>query len=66
MEFAAAADAERRIHVYGDTALETGRYGAKGTFKGKPFSETGRYTTTWIWRDLRWQIIADHVSMVKK
>ena len=66
MEFAAADDAERRIRIYGDTALETGSFTFRGTFKGKPFSEYGRYTTTWIKRDGRWQMVADHISLINE
>lgn len=58
---------DKKVRIVGNTsAVETGMYHTTGTTKGKPFDETGRYTTTWIWRDLRWQVIADHVSLVKK
>jgi len=66
MELAAANDAERRIRIYGATAVETGSFTFRGTFKGKPFSEYGRYTTTWIKRDERWQMVADHISSINE
>lgn len=53
---------DKRFRIYRSTAVETGRYTIKGTHKGKPFSEAGRYTTTWVRRDGRWQIVADHNS----
>ena len=58
---------DKKVRVTGNTsAVETGMFHAAGTHKGKAFDETGRYTTTWIWKDLRWQVIADHNSIVKK
>ena len=55
---------EMRLRVYGDMAVETGRFTAKGTNRGRPFTEIERYTTIWIKRDGRWQIVADHVSEI--
>ena len=59
---------DQKVRVIGNnTAVETATIRTKGTDKdGKPFDDTERYTTTWVWRDLRWQIIADHTSTVKK
>lgn len=57
---------EQRVRVIGNyTAVETGLIRYKGANKGKPFEITKRYTTTWFWRDFRWQIVADHTSAVK-
>jgi hypothetical protein len=62
-----AETTDKKIRILGNnTAVETGIYHVIGTSKGKAFDETGRYTTTWIWKDLRWQIIADHNSIVAK
>jgi len=58
---------DKKVRIIGNSAaVETGMYHAIGSYKGKAFDETGRYTTTWIWKDLRWQVIADHNSIVKK
>ncbi len=62
LESLGADDKEMRILIYGDVAVETGRYTAKGTNRGKPFTEMERYTTVWVKREGRWQIVADHVS----
>lgn len=57
---------DQKVRVIGNNAaVETGVYRFKGAFKGKPIEETGRYTTTWVFRALRWQIVADHTSVVK-
>jgi hypothetical protein len=48
------------------TAVETGKIRYVGTSAGAPYDITQRYTTTWVsWGD-RWQIIADHATMVKQ
>jgi hypothetical protein len=60
--FLTAKTEDKNFRIYGNTAVETGRFSDTGTFKGKPFSETGRYTTTWIYRDGKWKIVADHTS----
>jgi uncharacterized protein (TIGR02246 family) len=53
---------DKNFRIYRNTAVETGKFSSTGTYKGKPFSETGRYTTTWIYRDGKWKIVADHTS----
>ena len=59
---------DQKVRVIGNgAAIETGTFRVKGTDKdGKPFDETERYTTTWVWRGGRWQIAADHTSEIKK
>ncbi len=58
---------DQKVRLVGNNgAVETGIYKVKGTSKGKPFEETGRYTTTWIARNGQWKIIADHTSIIKK
>lgn len=58
---------DRKVRVIGNAAaVETGIYRIKGTSKGQPFDETGRFTSTWIWRAGRWQVVADHTSEIKK
>jgi hypothetical protein len=57
---------EQKVRVIGNyTAVETGLIRYKGANNGKPFDITKRFTTTWFWRDFRWQIVADHTSAVK-
>lgn len=57
-----AKASEKKFRIYRNAALETGRYDVTGTYKGTPFTEAGRYTTTWIYKDGKWQIVADHTS----
>lgn len=58
---------DRKVRILSNgSAVETGMFTAKGTHKGKAFDENGRYTTTWVWRGGRWQVAADHTSLVKQ
>jgi uncharacterized protein (TIGR02246 family) len=58
---------DQKVRVIGNNAaIETANFRVKGTNKeGKPFDNTYRYTTTWVWRGGRWQIAADHTSVIK-
>src|SRR5690606_14510585 len=60
--FLTANTDDKNFRIYRNTAVETGKFSSTGSYKGKPFSETGRYTTTWIYRDGKWRIVADHTS----
>ena len=55
---------DKNFRIYKNTAVETGRFSGTGSFKGVPFSEMGRYTTTWIYRNGKWKIVADHTSLI--
>jgi ketosteroid isomerase-like protein len=59
---------DQKVRILGNnTAVETATIRFRGTDKdGKPFDNTERYTTTWVWRGLRWQIVSDHSSPIKK
>jgi uncharacterized protein (TIGR02246 family) len=56
---------DKNFRIYRNTAVETGRFTAAGSYKGEPFSESGRYTTTWVYRDGKWRIVADHTSLIE-
>ena len=58
---------EQKVRVISNyTAVENGKIRYIGANAGKPFDITKRYTTTWVWRDFRWQIVADHTSAVNQ
>jgi len=52
------------VTMYGDAAVATGTYTSKGTYKGKPFDHTGRFTDTWVKLDGKWLCAADHESLI--
>lgn len=67
IKFEIAEATDQKVRVIGNgAAVETATIRVKGTNEGKPFDETERYTTTWIWRDNRWQIVSDHTTTIKK
>jgi len=55
-----------KINFYGDTAIVTGIYHTQGTYQGKPYDHTGRFTDTWVIDQGKWQCVASHTSLLKK
>jgi len=54
------------VYFYPGVAVVTGAYHAKGTSKGKPFDNYGRFTDTWISLNGQWQCVASHTNHTKK
>jgi uncharacterized protein (TIGR02246 family) len=56
-----------KVTVFGDTAIATGGFKAKGTDPaGKPFDTNERFTDTWVKMPSgKWQCVASHESPVK-
>ena len=55
-----------KVNLYRDTAVVTGIYLTKGTYSGRTYEHTGRFTDTWIFENGRWLCVASHTSLVKK
>lgn len=55
-----------KVNLYRDTAVVTGIYQTKGSYSGRPYEHTGRFTDTWIFENGRWLCVASHTSLVKK
>lgn len=58
---------EQKLRVAGDAVvIANARINFKGTrASGESFDITEQCTTTWAWRNGRWQIVSDHISFVK-
>ena len=54
-----------KVTVFGDTAIATGTFTDKGTYKGKPFNHKGRFTDTWVKLNGKWLCVATHASLIK-
>lgn len=54
-----------KVKVYGNTAVMTGNFIAKGNYRGNPVSINERYTVTWIKTDTSWQMVAEQANVVK-
>lgn len=65
LESAELSDQKVRI-IGNNAAVEIGSIRYRGSNNGKAFDLTKRYTTTWVLRGGRWQVIADHTSAVKQ
>ena len=57
---------DMKVTVFGDAAGATGAFASKGTYKGKPFDDRGRFTDTWVKQNGKWLCVATHVSLIKK
>jgi ketosteroid isomerase-like protein len=56
--------ADVRVRVYGNTAVETGRSTMVGQDKGKDVPRENRFTRVWVMRGGRWQLVANHYSLM--
>jgi ketosteroid isomerase-like protein len=64
IKFTALVTENYQVHVYGDTAIVTGRNTQKAQFKGKDISGSFQFTDTWLKRDGHWLCVATHYSKV--
>jgi hypothetical protein len=60
-----AANDNVKIDLYENTAVVSGRYHTKGTYKGRPFDHYGRFTDTWIFLGTQWQCVASHTTLLQ-
>jgi len=60
------ANEDQKVSSYKDTAIVTGTYHTKGTYKGKAFEHYGRFTDTWINQNGTWQCVASHTTLLNK
>lgn len=56
--------AEVHVRVYGNTAVETGRSTMVGRDRGKDVPRENRFTRVWVMTDGRWQLVANHYSLM--
>jgi ketosteroid isomerase-like protein len=56
--------AEVMVRIYGDTAILTGRFLQKATYKGQSFSGQFRYTDVYVKRDGIWRAVSAHASRI--
>lgn len=63
LDIASGAGGDEKVQVHGRTGIVTGRFDAKGTSAGEPFDSTERYTSVWVVRDERWQLVAEQGTL---
>jgi ketosteroid isomerase-like protein len=66
MKIASGASENVQVRSYGNIVLVFGSFIAKGEFKGQAFDSTERYTSVWLKRGGRWQLIAEQGTLVRE
>ena len=64
LRFQSITTDEVRWRVYGDTAVETGRSIMIGQDRSKAVPGDNRFTRVWVKRQHRWQLVANHYSLL--
>lgn len=54
-----------RVKVYGNTAVVTGRFTAKGKNAGRDFTFVERYTAVFVKQNGRWQMVAEQATEIR-
>ena len=52
------------VHVFGNTAIATGIFRAKGVEGGKPYVRRERFIDTWIFKGGRWTCVATDATPI--
>ena len=52
------------VHVFGNTAIATGVFRAKGMEAGKPYVRRERFVDTWVYKGGRWVCVATNATPV--
>ena len=52
------------VHVYGNTAVATGVFRAKGVEAGKPYVRRERFVDTWVYKGGQWVCVATNATPV--
>ena len=52
------------VHVFGNTAIATGIFRAKGVEGGKSYVRRERFVDTWIYKDGRWTCVATDATPI--
>jgi ketosteroid isomerase-like protein len=60
----AAKSDQHVVRVYGEVAVVTGRWRAKGSNSGHRFDYSARYVAVWVWRGGRWQLASDQSTTI--
>jgi ketosteroid isomerase-like protein len=66
LDIVSAVGSEEKVQIHTKTGIIVGRFDAKGTYAGKPFDSTERYTSVWVARDGRWQLLAEQGTLCRK
>ena len=62
LKFESITTDDVQVHVYGNTAVETGRSTMQGQDKGRPVPQETRFTRVWVKLQGQWRLVANHYS----
>src|SRR4030088_1832309 len=62
LKFQSITTDEVQVHVYGNTAVQTGLSTMVGQDKGKAVPRDTRFTRVWVKQQGRWRLAANHYS----
>jgi ketosteroid isomerase-like protein len=52
------------VHVFGNTAISTGVFRAKGVQGGKPYVRRERFVDTWLYKNGKWVCVATNATPI--
>src|SRR5215203_1848754 len=55
---------EHDVRIYGDIAVVTGRWRARGANAGQPFDYAARYVSVWVEHDGEWRMVSYHSTPI--
>ena len=64
LKFQSITTDEVQVRIYGNTAVETGRSIMIGQDKNKVVPRDNRFTRVWVKLHGRWQLVANHYSLL--
>jgi ketosteroid isomerase-like protein len=65
-QFDSIEDKDRKVRLYGDTALITGKVTLKARYSGQEASGDYRYLNVWVKRGGKWQLVANQITPITK
>jgi len=55
---------QEQVHVYDDVAVITGREHVRGSYKGRTFDNTARYSRVWKLQNGAWKLVLFHETPI--
>lgn len=55
-----------KVAIHEQTAVITGAFYAKGSYRGNPLAIQERYTTVWVRKDTSWQMVAEQGNIIRQ
>jgi ketosteroid isomerase-like protein len=52
------------VHIFGNAAIATGVFRAKGVENGKPYVRRERFVDTWVFKGGKWTCVATNATPV--